>query len=59
MESKKFLDGKNTIGNCIRRCKKMGKKYAGVEVRCFSTETYNITGFVDEYNIFQFLRLMI
>ena len=33
MESKLFVDKKNTIRNCINRCKKMGKKYAGMEVR--------------------------
>ena len=39
MESKKFVDKKNTIGNCIRRCIKMGRKYAGVEVRFYSKDT--------------------
>ena len=34
MESKMFVDKKNTIGNCIRRCKQMGRKYAGMEVKC-------------------------
>ena len=42
MESKKFVDKENTIGSCIRRCKKMGKKYAGMEVRCGSINLYNI-----------------